>query len=153
MELRRRATFRDGEHGSSAAREPHLACGDDAPRHLAYGEGPARRFYNDVLPLAALENHSAEAVAALTALVSPGEQVMIFEEPPAWMAAMARTDASPATRWSASGAASERGDENTASVMLDPLADAAEMVALKAIAFPGLFGIRTPELGGTAAFA
>jgi predicted GNAT family acetyltransferase len=32
-------------------------------------------------------------------------------------------------------------------VMLDPVADAAEMNAVKAIAFPGFFGMRTPELG------
>src|SRR5262249_17051186 len=33
------------------------------------------------------------------------------------------------------------------SVMLDSVADAAEMSALKEIAFPGFFGMRTPELG------
>jgi predicted GNAT family acetyltransferase len=31
--------------------------------------------------------------------------------------------------------------------MLDPVADAAAMNALKAIAFPGLFGMRTAEMG------
>jgi predicted GNAT family acetyltransferase len=31
--------------------------------------------------------------------------------------------------------------------MLDPVADAEEIVALKAIAFPGFFGVRTPEMG------
>ena len=51
-------------------------------QHFACGEGPARRFFSEVLPFAALENHSAEAVAALTALVSPGERVWLFEEPP-----------------------------------------------------------------------
>jgi ribosomal protein S18 acetylase RimI-like enzyme len=119
-------------------------------RHLAYGDGAARRFYSDVLPLAALENHSAEAVAALTALVSPGEQVMIFEEPPRLDARQWRE----ARRIPGYQMVCERllpqkpRSGEPASIMLDPVADAEEMVALKAIAFPGLFGIRTPQLGG-----
>ena len=119
-------------------------------RHLAYGEGPARRFFHEVLPLAALENHSVEAVAALTAIVSPGEQVMIFEEPPRldareWREARRIPGFQMLCR---TLKPENRPYSGPASVMLDPVADAAEMVALKAIAFPGLFGIRTPEIGG-----
>jgi ribosomal protein S18 acetylase RimI-like enzyme len=120
-------------------------------RHLAYGEGPARRFYNDVLPLAALENHSAEAVAAFTALVAPGEQVMIFEEPPSRLDARQwrETRRIPGYQMVCERLLPEKPRiGEPASVMLDPLADAEEMVALKAIAFPGLFGMRTPQLGG-----
>jgi ribosomal protein S18 acetylase RimI-like enzyme len=119
-------------------------------RHLSYGEGLVRRFHSDVLPFAALENHSSEAVAALTAMVSPGEQVWIFEEPPKLDARQWRE----ARRIPGFQMACERltpakpHNEERSSVILDPVADAAEMVALKAIAFPGLFGIRTPEIGG-----
>src|ERR1700755_1308538 len=49
-------------------------------RHFAYGEGRARRYDSEVLPMAALEDHSAEAVATLTGLVRPGERVWLFEE-------------------------------------------------------------------------
>ena len=119
-------------------------------RHLTYGEGPARRFFREVLPLAALENHSPQAVAALTALVSPGEQVMIFEEPPQLDPRQWReTRRIPGFQMVCEQLLSQKArGRQPESVMLDPVADAAEMVALKAIAFPGLFGIRTPELGG-----
>ncbi len=118
-------------------------------RHFAYGEGPARRYYSEVLPMAALQDHSPEAAAALTAMVAPGERVWLFEEPSAlderqWRVVrripgfqMACDAMLPAT-----GATSA-----PKSVMLDPLADAAEMNELKAIAFPGFFGMRTPQMG------
>jgi predicted GNAT family acetyltransferase len=119
-------------------------------RHLAYGEGPVRRFYSDVLPFAALENHSAEAVAALTAMVTQGEQVMIFEEPPPLDSRQWRqTLYIPGYQMVCERLVSQKEcSDEPASVMLDPIADAEEMVALKAIAFPGLFGMRTPQLGG-----
>jgi ribosomal protein S18 acetylase RimI-like enzyme len=118
-------------------------------RHFAYGEGRARRYYSEVLPMAALQDHSPEAAAALTAMVAPGERVWLFEEPSTldarqWrvvrripgfqMACDAMRPASAAT-------------SAPKSVMLDPLADAAEMNELKAIAFPGFFGMRTPQMG------
>jgi ribosomal protein S18 acetylase RimI-like enzyme len=118
-------------------------------RHFAYGDGPARRFYPDVVPLAALEDHSAKAVAALTALVTPGERVWIFEEPP-WLDAREwrETERVPGLQMVCEQLTLEkaRGGE-TASIMLDPVADAAAMNDLKAIAFPGFFGMRTPEMG------
>jgi predicted GNAT family acetyltransferase len=120
-------------------------------RHLTYGEGPARRFYNDVLPLAALENHSVEAVAALTDLVTPGEQVMIFEEPPSRLDARQwrKVRRIPGYQMVCERLLPQKArSDEPVSVMLDPVGDAEEMVALKAIAFPGLFGIRTPQLGG-----
>jgi ribosomal protein S18 acetylase RimI-like enzyme len=133
-------------------------------RHLAYGEGPVRRFFNEVLPFAALENHSAEAVAALTDLVSPGERVWIFEDPPPLDARQWREtnripgyqmacerllspeSASHGTLPEQALVGKARGDAPP-SVMLDPVADASAMVALKEIAFPGFFGPRTPEMG------
>jgi ribosomal protein S18 acetylase RimI-like enzyme len=118
-------------------------------RHLAYGEGPVRRYYPDVVPLAGLENHSADAVAALAAMVSPGELVWLFQAPPhldpeQWLETkripgfqMVCGQLTPGPR---------RADEPK-SVMLDPRADAAAMNALKAVAFPGFFGMRTAEMG------
>ena len=118
-------------------------------RHLAYGEGPVRRYYPEVVPLAGLEDHSADAVAGLTAMVSPGEHVWLFEAPPhldpeQWRESrripgfqMVCGELTPEAR---------RAGEPK-SVMLDPKADAAAMNALKAVAFPGFFGMRTAEMG------
>ncbi len=103
----------------------------------------------DVLPFAGLQDHSAEAIAALTAIVTPGERVWLFEEPPALdAAAWCEVQRIPGYQMLSERITPESG-EGTAieSVMLDPRADAAEMVALKEIAFPGFFGPRTPELG------
>lgn len=118
-------------------------------QNFAYGEGQARRYYSEVLPMAALEDHSAEAVAVLTAMVRPGERVWLFEEvralrAPHWREARRI----PGFQMVCDALRSEHELANgPRSVMLDPVADTAEMAALKAIAFPGFFGIRTPELG------
>jgi ribosomal protein S18 acetylase RimI-like enzyme len=119
-------------------------------QNFAYGEGRARRYYSEVLPMAALEDHSAEAVAALTALVRPGERVWLFEEVPEldplrWRETRRIGGLQMVCDALQPEAALPSGPK---SVMLDPVADAAEMNALKAIAFPGFFGMRTPELGG-----
>jgi ribosomal protein S18 acetylase RimI-like enzyme len=118
-------------------------------RHFAYGEGRARRYYSEVLPMAALADHSAEAVAALTAMVSPGERVWLFEEPPPLNAQQWRVaQRIPGFQMACGELRSAAGPASgPRSVMLDAVADAAEMNALKAIAFPGFFGMRTPELG------
>lgn len=118
-------------------------------QHLAYGDGPVRRFYTQVVPLAAIENHSPEAVAALTALVLPGERVWFFEEPPRLHPEQWRvTNRIPGFQMVCDALAPEaRPASGPASVLLDPVADAAAMNELKAIAFPGFFGMRTPEMG------
>lgn len=135
---------------SSQLENPIWQAATTRQQHLAYGEGPVRRFFSDVLPFAALENHSAEAVAGLTALVAPGEQVMIFEEPPQLDPRQWReTNRIPGYQMVCERLLPQQARSGEpSSVMLDPVADAEEMVALKAIAFPGLFGKRTPQLGG-----
>jgi ribosomal protein S18 acetylase RimI-like enzyme len=123
-------------------------------QHLAYGAGPARRFYPDVVPFIAIENHSAVAVAAMTALVSPGERVWFFEEPPPLDPAQWRESRRiPGYQMLCSSLPPEPVRDAAppsllpASLMLDPVADAPAMEALKAIAFPGFFGPRTPQMG------
>lgn len=118
-------------------------------REFAYGEGPARRFHTDVLPFAGLESSSAVSMAALTVMVDPGERVWLFEEPPA----LNTTEWREVRRIPGYQMVCERLAEACCpgavadSVALDATKDAAEMVALKEIAFPGFFGSRTPELG------
>lgn len=118
-------------------------------KHLAYGDGPTRRFYSDVVPLAAIENHSPEAMAALMTLVSPGERVWFFEEPPPLHPAQWRESRRiPGYQMLCSSLPPEPvRDATSPSIMLDPIADAPAMEALKAIAFPGFFGPRTPQMG------
>lgn len=118
-------------------------------REFAYGEGAARRFQLDVLPFAGLQERSAEAMAALAAMVSPGERVWLFEEPPSLNAKEWReVRRIGGYQMLCERLAPERShDVRIESVMLDAREHAAEMVALKAIAFPGFFGLRTPKLG------
>ncbi|HEX6497255.1 MAG TPA: GNAT family N-acetyltransferase, partial [Acidobacteriaceae bacterium] len=134
----------------TALENPIWQAATTRQQRLAYGEGPARRFYADVVPLAAIESHSSEAVAALGALVSPGERVWFFEEPPRLAPEQWReTNRIPGLQMMCEALAPDaRRGSGAKSVMLDPVADAAAMVALKAIAFPGFFGMRTPEMGG-----
>jgi ribosomal protein S18 acetylase RimI-like enzyme len=132
-----------------ALRNPIWHAAVTRQQHLAYGEGAARRFYPDVVPLAAIKNHSADAIAALTALVAPAERVWFFEEPPALDPAQWRESGRiPGYQMLCSALAPEPVHEAALPcVMLDPIVDAPAMEALKAIAFPGFFGPRTPQMG------
>ncbi len=120
-------------------------------QHLAYGDGAARRYYPEVCPLVGLRDQSFEAIAGLTALVAPGERVWLFEEPPAldpaqWRESRRIPGFQMMLHETAAGDATSR-DGDIPSVLLDTVKDAAAMNALKAIAFPGFFGMRTPEMG------
>lgn len=118
-------------------------------RHLAYGQGLARRYDPEVVPLAALADRSDQALAALAAMVNPGEQVWLFEEPPQLNPTEWReTKRIPGFQMVCDALApAARANDGQASVMLDPIADSPAMNALKAVAFPGFFGRRTPEMG------
>ena len=58
-------------------------------RHLAIGRASARRYPRGVAPLAAIDDTSEPTLANLRALLSPGEQVYIFNEPPGRMNGLA----------------------------------------------------------------
>ena len=120
-------------------------------RHLSYGDYAARRYYPEVCPIAGLRDHSAESIAALTALVNPGERIWLFEDPPAldgeqWRETHRIPGYQMLLRETRVGDAMSR-DGDVPSVVLDTMTDAAAMNELKAIAFPGFFGMRTPEMG------
>lgn len=118
-------------------------------RHFAHGEGPARRYLSEVLPMAAVEDHSPEAVAALTAITAPGERVWLFEEVPELDGRHWReVRRIPGFQMVCDELPPAPAEVNAPqSVMLDSVMDATEMNALKEIAFPGFFGMRTPKLG------
>lgn len=132
----------------SALENPIWQAATTRQRHLAYGDGLARRFYPEIVPLAAIADHSDEAVAALRALISPGEQVWFFEEPRLDPTEWRETKRIPGFQMVCDTLPpARRAYDGPASVMLDPATDAAAMNALKAVAFPGFFGMRTPEMG------
>jgi ribosomal protein S18 acetylase RimI-like enzyme len=81
--------------------------------------------------------------------MNPGEQVWFFEEPP-WLdpREWRETRRIPGFQMVCDAIPpATRANNGPASVMLDPVMDAAAMNALKAVAFPGFFGMRTPEMG------
>jgi ribosomal protein S18 acetylase RimI-like enzyme len=122
-------------------------------RRLACGDGPARRYSAEVAPFAALRDHSAEAVAALTTLVAPGERIWLFKDPPPLDPGQWRPGRRiPGFRMVLQRRAPEpqpslAPSSGPPSRMLDTVADADAMQALKGVAFPGFFGRRTPEMG------
>jgi ribosomal protein S18 acetylase RimI-like enzyme len=111
-------------------------------RALAQGDGRARRFPADVAPFVALADDTERAHADAAALVAPGETVCFLGRGPRgpWetlssglalqMAWRTRPDDVPRLPFAELGPA-----------------DAADMVGLTAIAFPGFFRERTVELG------
>lgn len=134
----------------AAVENPIWQAATSRQSHFAYGDGPVRRYHTEVLPFVGLHDHSKQAVAAMTAMVLPGERVWLFEEPPALKTTEWReVRRIPGYQMICERLAAERGETSVVeSVMLDAKTDADEMMVLKAIAFPGLFGVRTPELGG-----
>lgn len=125
-------------------------------RHFATGEGPARRYLKEIIPLAAIEDHSPEAQAALSAIVSTGERIWMFLS----TFAVDNAPALDPRHWRQTNRIfgyqmiledtrriALEVDAHPPSVSLDSVRDAAEIHALKQIAFPGFFSQRTPEMG------
>ena len=114
---------------------------------FAVGRGPARRYPMEVLPFAALADFNNSHLEPLEELLRPGEQVYLFGAHPKATKRVAVGEPLDCfqmlgpTALLASAAADEvRPIRLTAE-------DADAMVALKRIAFPGFFGIRTHEVG------
>jgi ribosomal protein S18 acetylase RimI-like enzyme len=115
-------------------------------RHFARYAGEACKFETDVAPFAAVASRSEEASRQLHSLLAPKEIVYMMGEPPVevpglvvqgtlaglQMVLAARADTPPAHSVPISRLSCE---------------DAADMVELTTIAFPGYFRIRTCEMG------
>lgn len=114
--------------------------------HLALGGDLARRYPADVSPLAGLPAPEAANVAALAALVEPGDEMGIFETaPPSLPASWEILRESRITQM----VLPSRTPLPEADVGATPLgaADVEEMLALVALAQPGPFRTRTIALG------
>lgn len=116
-------------------------------RHAALSEGGmlARRYARDVNVFASARDNSPEALAALAALVDPGEQVYVLQvpeivPPPALRAAQAPMG----VQMVATRAIHAKQDDGIVPLTA---ADASEMLALAQLAEPGPFLPRTHVMG------
>lgn len=118
-----------------------------ANERFGLSHGRARRYQPDVIPFAALAEPSVEACADLHALLEPGEKIFVTTESEGALelsAGMERLLTLPGLQMRFCG---ERPDEDDATVVRLTREERDEMLALKAVAFPGYFGPRAPELG------
>jgi GNAT superfamily N-acetyltransferase len=118
-------------------------------RHFAITAGRAWKYPADVSPFAAIEDNSFEALRDLCSIMEPGEATYIISEAllavPKGLSCGApfgvKQMSYPRDQLLPGGFESD--------VMVEPLTceNAAEMVELTSIAFPGFFRIRTCEMG------
>jgi len=115
-------------------------------RHFAVCGGAACRYPADVAPFVAVSEPSIVALEALHSLLAPGEQVWIADGRfPEW----------PELVWETSLECLqmvlpedvEPPSPNGEAILPLTCADAADMVALTDLAFPGFFRVRTCEMG------
>jgi ribosomal protein S18 acetylase RimI-like enzyme len=119
-------------------------------RHLGEGNTLARRYHARVAPIAGVESWTPHSVAALAALLAPQERVYVVNPGPFAPDAPlveVRRIVCPQMYPAQAGYPAAPLASPHPSLALDPVADAADMVALTDIAFPALFRIGTPEMG------
>src|ERR1035438_459571 len=115
--------------------------------HLAIGQAPARRYPKEVAPFAVIDDTSEPTLANLRALLSRGEQVYIFNEPPGPMNGL--TVGPPLDTFQMVGPEPLASDvpEPSIRAMLMTSEDGAEMFELISLVFPGFYRPRTYEMG------
>ncbi len=118
----------------------------DAP--FASINGLARRFPPDMIPFAAVPEPTAEALADLVPLLTPGEEIYLTTDDgqhlePVMELELVSTLPGLQMRFPLT----QLPDEDDALVVRLTSEHTPEMLDLKARAFPGFFGPRAPELG------
>ncbi len=114
---------------------------------IALGGPLARRFPSDVIPFAGVPASTAESLAALYALLAPGERVLVTSDDAWTHAGLVEGEAMPGLQMICTPEAQAAAlPEDGAVEKLGP-SDTPAMLALKAVAFPGYFGPRAPSLG------
>jgi ribosomal protein S18 acetylase RimI-like enzyme len=115
--------------------------------HYAIGGPLAKRFAAEVIPFAGVAHAGPDAADALRALLAPGESIYVTSDVPLVFPGLTQVleFAGVQMIWPEDqpiGATAE-------TVLVEPLGDEhiPEMIALKAIAFPGYFGPRAASLG------
>lgn len=113
---------------------------------LSQGSALARRYLNDVNRFAAAAGDDPEALAALAALVAPGETVFLLQVPPIVVPPGLRA-VKQATGVQMVATRDLRGEDIGEGIAPLGEPDAAEMVALAALTEPGPFLLRTHVMG------
>lgn len=130
-------------------------------RRFAEYAGDACKYVSDVAPFAAVGKRDAEASRQLHSLLAPGEIVSMMGEPPVevpglkmkgtlpglQMVLAAGADAPPHPSARKSHAPGTPVPAHSVDISRLSCENAAEMVELTTLAFPGYFRIRTCEMG------
>lgn len=112
--------------------------------HWGVGDERARRFKADINRFAATPDESAESLAALAALVQPGDDAVFIAQVPAIVVPPALVAAKEALGVQMMATRPLPPDDD---VLLLTDADAAEMLALATLTEPGPFLARTHTMG------
>jgi GNAT superfamily N-acetyltransferase len=115
--------------------------------HYAIGGPLAKRFPADVVPFAGVTHSGHEALAALHALLAPSESVYVTSDVPLVFPELLQVLEFSGVQMIYPSKTMPA--ESTQTMRIDPLTEEhiPEMLALKAIAFPGYFGPRAAGLG------
>jgi ribosomal protein S18 acetylase RimI-like enzyme len=119
-------------------------------QHFTIEAGRARKYPADVTPFAAIEDDSAAALQDLFSIMKPGEATYIVSEAPPFMPKDMSCGGQLGVKQMTYPHDQPLPDvPEIEGVSIEPLscANAAEMVELTSIAFPGFFRIRTCEMG------
>lgn len=116
---------------------------------IALGDDLARRYPADVIPFAGLAENSAEAMSALAGLLAPDEAIYVTGEDLPEVDELGRV--SELQGWQmlypTQGSPDLQEGGDTVRVRALEAGDAASMVSLTDVAFPGFFRSRTYTLG------
>ena len=122
-----------------------MACSRDEASPLFISAGQARRYPADVAPFVAVEEPSWTRLKAVHSLLVPGEQVWIADAKfPEWPELVWETSLECLQMVLPADAAVP---EEANGILKLSCADAAAMVALTDLAFPGFFRVKTCEMG------
>jgi len=117
-------------------------------RRFAQNAGSACKYQTDVAPFAAVSKHTPEAMRDLHSLLAPGEIVyMMGPEPPLPVSGIQFHSTHPGVRMIFPEDAPLPGLPPQHAVEALSCDNAAEMLALIEVAFPGFFRARTCEMG------
>jgi ribosomal protein S18 acetylase RimI-like enzyme len=133
--------------GSDPLLDPVRNALNSEHAHFSVGETPARRYPASVAPFAVVDDMSEATLARLEAMLTPGEQVYIFNKPPAKMKGLVAGPPLHTFQMLAPERPVVETGENGTRPILTTSDDGDEMFNLITLAFPGFFRPRTYEMG------
>jgi ribosomal protein S18 acetylase RimI-like enzyme len=129
---------------------PPMEALRSSQRHLAISAGRAHKYPAEVTPFAAIEDNSLEALRDLLSIMEPGEATYVLSEAP--LASLSGLSCGGPLGVKQMTYPQDRPlpsafENGNVTIQQLSCANAAEMVELTSIAFPGFFRIRTCEMG------